>query len=199
MSARTLYLVRHGAADAMGELTQVGVEQSELLGDRLAGRPIDVVWHSPLPRAAASAAIIGSRLRGVLIDQADELIDAVPTLPPEGEIPPLWRGFFDGYEADVAAGRRPVDRLTARFGARNPTGKRPTHEVLVTHAYQVAWLVREALGAPESRWMSLTGIANAALTVLHHGEEGPPTVLMVNDTSHLPEYLRWTGFPAVLP
>ncbi|WP_308054111.1 histidine phosphatase family protein [Cellulomonas xiejunii] len=55
MAVRHLYLARHGAADAFGELTAVGRRQADLLGARLAHLPLDAVRHSPLPRAAASA------------------------------------------------------------------------------------------------------------------------------------------------
>lgn len=36
-------------------VTDTGRQQARLLGQRLSNAPIDVVWHSPLPRAAASA------------------------------------------------------------------------------------------------------------------------------------------------
>lgn len=58
MTRRTLYLARHGEADALGTLTERGREQSRRLGRRLAEFPIDVIWHSPLPRAEASAGLV---------------------------------------------------------------------------------------------------------------------------------------------
>lgn len=71
--------------------------------------------------------------------------------------------------------------------------------MLITHAFQVAWLVRDALGAPLARWLSLSS-ANTALTVIEYRVGLPPSVVMVNDQSHLPEDLCWTGFPpAVRP
>ena len=62
MSIRHLYIVRHGAATPFGELTDIGRRQSELVGERLARLPIQTVWHSPLPRAAQSAQIVGTYL-----------------------------------------------------------------------------------------------------------------------------------------
>src|SRR5699024_8263575 len=56
----------------------------------------------------------------------------------------------------------------ARFSTLPRIGDRPTHELLVTHAFQVAWLVREALGAPPASWMSLGQIENTALTTIVH-------------------------------
>lgn len=194
MPTRHLYLVRHGAADALGELTATGRAQCDLLGARLAQLPVDVVWHSPLPRAVASAQVIAAHLPGVPVAAADELVDHVPHVPAAAEIPPSLRGFFDGYdEAEAAAGRALADALVARFAT--PAPDVDTHEVLVTHGFQVAWLVRHALDAPDVRWLGLNS-GNAALTVLEHRPGAAPTLVLFNDMGHLPPDLRWTGFPA---
>lgn len=189
MATRHLYVVRHGEADPFGELTDLGRRQSELLADRLAALRVDAVWHSPLARATASAQIIGSRLPGIEVREAAELVDHVPYVPPE--LPPAWRGFFDGYGAEEAqAGARRAESLVDRFA--RPT-EVETHEVLVTHAYQVSWLVRHALDAPAERWLGLS-CGNAALTAIDYYDELAPTLLLYNDMGHLPADLRWTGF-----
>ncbi|GAA1681816.1 hypothetical protein GCM10010977_31490 [Citricoccus zhacaiensis] len=110
----------------------------------------------PLPRAAASAAILSAELGAqrprVLVDEAPELVDHVPHVPAPGELSPSWTGLFDGYDrAEAETGHRAADALVARFGRPDAQSQRPTHEVLVTHAYPIAWLVREALGAPTAR------------------------------------------------
>ena len=207
MNTRYLYLARHGAADASGALTGVGRQQADLLGQRLAALPIDAIWHSPLPRAAASAHRVAGHLPGVPVAEAAELVDHVPYVPPTADTPAVWRGFFDGYDqAEVTLGRRLAQALVARF-ARPPDpaplarpGERgDRHEALITHAFQIAWLVRHALDAPPARWLGLNS-ANAALTVIEHRDGLPPAIVMFNDTSHLPPELRWTGFPdAVRP
>lgn len=200
MVSRTLYLVRHGAADAMGQLTDVGVKQSELIGSRLAQLPIDAIWHSPLPRATDSAQALMAQLSDVFVDQAAELVDHVPFVPDRQDVSPSWLGFFDGYDSQEAtAGRRTADALTNRFARPNDPSKRETHEVLVTHAYPIAWLVRHTLAAPATRWMALAGVANASLTVLEYTDAEPATVVMFNDLSHLPAELSWTGFPSRRP
>ena len=117
-------------------------------------------------------------------------------------MPASWAGFFDGYtEAEAATGQRMAESLVARFGGVSaPTAPRApidTHEVLVTHSYPIAWLVRHAMGAPPARWLGLDS-ANAALTVVEHRTGLPPTVVMFNEMSHLPADLRWTGFPDIV-
>ncbi|MEV4159417.1 histidine phosphatase family protein [Nonomuraea dietziae] len=199
VATRHIYLARHGAADAFGKLTGIGHRQASLLGERLAGVPVDAVWHSPLPRAVASARELARHLPNVPVTEAAELVDHVPYVPGPAETPPSWAGFFDGYdEAEAASGRRLAEALVARFanapGTTVEETRRDTHEVLVTHAYQIAWLVRHALDAPPSRWLGLNS-ANTALTVIEYRDGLPPTIVMFNDMSHLPPDLRWTGFP----
>ncbi|PSL00557.1 putative phosphoglycerate mutase [Murinocardiopsis flavida] len=195
MATRNLYVVRHGAADPFGELTEVGERQTELLAARLARLPVDAVWHSPLARAVRSARIIGEHLPGVPVREAAELVDHIPHVP--DEIPPAWAGFFDGYGAEEAAsGARLADALTDRFARPADT---ETHEVLVTHAYQVAWLVRHALDAPPVRWLGMS-CGNTAVTAIGYRHGMAPAVLLYNDMGHLPAELRWTGFgPGVRP
>ncbi|RFU82704.1 histidine phosphatase family protein [Streptomyces triticagri] len=191
MATRRLYLARHGAADPFGALTDVGRQQSELLGRRLASVPVDAVWHSPLPRAVRSAEIVGASLpTAVPVSEAPELVDHIPYVP--AQPPPEWAPFFDGYgAAEAAEAERRSAALTARFAR---PAERESHEVLVTHAYQVAWLVRDALGAPVDRWLGLN-CGNTALTVIEYRTASAPAVLLYNDMGHLPAELRWTGFP----
>ncbi|GIH09463.1 phosphoglycerate mutase [Rhizocola hellebori] len=194
MGIRRLYLARHGAADPFGTLTDIGRRQSNLLGERLAGLPVDAIWHSPLPRAAASAHEIARHLPGAPVLEAAELIDHVPYVPSPAETPAAWAGFFDGFDAaEAASGHSLAESLTTRF-ATAPGAALDTHEVLITHAYQIAWLVRHALDAPSSRWLGLNS-ANTALTVIEYRTASPPAIVMFNDQSHLPPDLRWTGFP----
>ncbi|WP_136709146.1 histidine phosphatase family protein [Agromyces sp. H66] len=194
MATRHLYIARHGDADAFGELTDTGREQARLLGQRLAHLPIDAVWHSPLPRAADTAQQVVAQLRsGASVAEAAELVDHVPYLPTPEETPRAWVRFFDGYDlAEAAAGNRIAQSLTARF-ASPPEQADDVHEVLITHTYPIAWLIRDALDAPPARWLGLNS-ANTALTVIEY-RPGISGITMFNDMSHLPAELRWTGFP----
>lgn len=95
------------------------------------------------------------------MSEAPELIDHVPHVPTPQETPPSWVPFFDGYGSDEAdAGHQIAQRLTDRF-ATVPEGDDDEHEVLITHAYPIAWLIRHALDAPAVRWLGLSS-ANAA-------------------------------------
>ena len=164
-----LWIARHAEAlpDESG-LSELGRRQAALLGSRLAGVPLTRISHSPQARAVETARIVALSLPGVPVEVAAELDDTDPSEDP----------------AAAAA-------MIARFG-------RPaTDELVITHAFQVGWFVRDALEAPASRWVGLNQ-CNAGLTVLGYRAGRPPSVMVFNDVSHLPADLRWTGFPAEL-
>lgn len=198
MATRYLYITRHGDADAFGNLTDTGREQARLLGKRLAHLPIGTVWHSPLPRAADTAHELDMFLGGnTTVAEAAELIDHVPYVPEPEETPSSWVPFFDGYDPEeAAAGNKIARSLTARF-ATAPKEDEDIHELLITHSYPIAWLIRDALDAPPVSWLGLNS-ANTALTVIEHRPSAPPSISMFNDMSHLRPELRWTGFPSTL-
>lgn len=186
MSVRTLYIARHGAADALGNLLEPGRDQCTRLAQRLSGLPLDAIWHSPLSRAADSAAIIAATFPDALLDEAAELADLVPYVPPLELRSPAAAGFFDGFsDEDAATGQAAARSLVGRFAHPPGHGRRSTRELLITHAYPVAWLVREALGAPPQAWLSLMQIADTGLTIIEYADGELPVVICVNDQSHL--------------
>ena len=79
-----------------------------------------------------------------------------------------------------------ADAMVARFA--DP----PADALLITHAFQIGWFVREVLEAPRERWEFLYS-GNTGVTVIRYA--GRPAVPMVfNDMTHLPPELQWTGF-----
>ncbi|MFI0241811.1 histidine phosphatase family protein [Streptomyces sp. NPDC016845] len=205
MRDRYLYLARHGAAvSEEGGLTEAGRRQAGLLGRRLRGVPLTAVHHGPLPRAAETARLVARQLDGVPLHAREAAGDYVPHVPGRDELPP---GSADGLlarlapvtERERAHGAELARRALADFTGPvdGSEADAPRHELVVTHAFLVAWLVRAALDAPAWRWLGFTP-ANAALTVIRYSEARPAAVLTYNDLSHLPHDLRWTGVPAPL-
>ena len=181
-----LYLARHGEADVEGRLTGVGHRQAVLLGQRLRSVRLDGVHHGPLPRATGTAAALAECLDGVPMVEDEAAGDYVPYMPGPDEVAPAFAGFVRAIgpaRPDLAAAAE--DRFTG-------TGDGAT--LVVTHAFLIAWLVRAALAAPPARWLGLN-FCNAALTLIRYAPQRPPSILLYNDQSHLPEALRWTGFP----
>lgn len=195
-----IYLVRHGEHQdaehglADGPLSPRGQRQAELIADRLSGLPLDAVWHSPLLRAAETARAVAGRLPAVDPEPTALLFDCVPTGMTE-ETPAAFEPFFGAVtDAEIEAGRAQMSDAVNEFLVRK-TGE--VHEVLITHNFVISWLIREVLGAPEWRWMTLNQ-AHCGLTVIAQKQGRPWTLLTHNDTGHLPVELR-TGVPDAVP
>jgi probable phosphoglycerate mutase len=195
--ARRVYVVRHGEA-VDGVLSAAGREQARLVGQRLANVAVERIHHSPLPRAAETAALISEHLPGVPVEVSDVVGDYLPP-PPDAELlqqlPPGYAALLgDATEAELAAGADLADAALARFAVATAAD---TRDVIVTHNQIAGWFVRHTLDAPAWRWMGLNQ-CNGALTTLLYRPNRPPALLTFNDMSHLPESLQWTGFPPEL-
>ncbi|MFJ6757063.1 histidine phosphatase family protein [Streptomyces sp. NPDC091273] len=201
-ATRYLYLARHGEAlpDESG-LTEDGCRQATLLGRRLRDIPLAAVHHGPLPRAEQTARLIGDQLKDMPLHCSEAAGDYVPYMPSREELPAesadYYLRFLEGAsdeerENGPALVRRAMDLFTGPVD-----GDEDRHELVVTHNFLVAWLVREAMYAPKWRWLGLNH-ANAALTVIRYAPDRPAAVLFSNDMRHLPAELRWTGFPPEL-
>ncbi|KUM89016.1 MULTISPECIES: histidine phosphatase family protein [Streptomyces] len=198
-ATRYLYLVRHGEAlpDESG-LTGAGRQQATLLGRRLRDIPFAAVHHGPLPRAAQTAHLIHDQLKNVPLLSSEVAGDYVPHVPPRHELPPEAADFYLRFLADTTEDEREQGAALARRALELFTGPvdggEDRHELVVTHNFLVAWLVRDAMYAPPWRWLGLNH-ANAALTVIRYAPGRAASVLVTNDMRHLPSELRWTGFP----
>lgn len=201
MAPRYLYLVRHGEAlpDESG-LTENGRRQAVLLGRRLRNSAISLVHHGPLPRAAQTAQLIEDQLIGATLHASEAAGDYPPHLPDSEELPPESVGFHrlleqftpeEGKRGQVLA-HEALEQFTGPV-----TGSEARHELVVTHNFLAAWLLRDAMDAPKWRWLGLNH-GNAALTVICYAPGRPAAILFHNDMRHLPTDLRWTGFPPEL-
>ncbi|WP_329563820.1 histidine phosphatase family protein [Kitasatospora sp. NBC_01266] len=199
-AARYLYLARHGEAlpDGSG-LSETGRRQAVLLGRRLREVPLTAVHHGPLRRAAQTARLIGEQLRGVPAFQDEAAGDYLPAVPTREQLPVDCADHLLDFLGDVPAeeaarGAALARTATARFTG-TVAGDEDRHELVVTHAFLIGWLLRDAMAAPDWRWLGLNH-ANAALTVIRYAPGRPATVITQNDQRHLPAELCWTGFPS---
>ncbi|MFJ9006528.1 histidine phosphatase family protein [Streptomyces canus] len=201
-ATRYLYLVRHGEASAdESGLTEAGRRQATLLGQRLRDIPFAAVHHGPLPRAVQTACLISDQLKSVPVHVSEAAGDYVPYIPERDELPAESADFYLSFLAGAtdeerkhgpALARRALDLFTGAVD-----GEEDRHELVVTHNFLVAWVVRDAMHAPKWRWLGLNH-CNAALTVVRYAPGRPASILVSNDMRHLPAELRWTGFPAEL-
>ncbi|MFE5089762.1 histidine phosphatase family protein [Streptomyces sp. NPDC056638] len=201
MATRYLYLARHGEAEAeadSGGLTENGRRQAYLLGRRLREHPISAVHHGPLPRAVETARLVGEQLGDVPLQMAETAGDYVPHFPGRAELPTdcadtLLR-FLEPCTAEERLQGPELARRALEAYTGPVAGDEDVHELVVTHNFLVAWLVRHAMAAPQWRWLGLNH-GNASLTVIRYSPDRPVSVLVCNDMRHLPDELRWTGFP----
>ncbi len=195
---RTLYLVRHGEQlDAEhgipdGSLSPRGELQAKAIAERLRHIQFDAAWHSPLKRAEETARVMTDMVPSLESQPSSLLLDCVPTGRVEG-MPEVYNSYFDAYTDDeVEAGRAQMDDATAEFLGH----KSEQRELIVTHNFVIAWFVREAMDAPEWRWLGLNQV-NCGLTVIQQRPGRPWSLLVHNDLSHLPPELR-TGMPEIV-
>lgn len=201
-AARYLYLARHGEASPdESELTDRGRRQAVLLGERLRDTPLAEITHGPLPRAARTAGLVRAQLPDTPVTLSDAAGDYVPHVPARDELPResaaavldrLAAFPADEREGGPALAQAALDRFTGPV-----EGDTPRHELVVTHNFLIGWLVRAALDAPPWRWLGLNH-TNAGLTVIRYAPGRPASLLLYNDTGHLPPELRWTGLPPEL-
>jgi serine/threonine-protein phosphatase PGAM5 len=197
MAQTLLYLVRHGEharksadgdASELG-LSELGQEQAKLLGRRLADVSFDVIRHSPLRRAAETAAILARYLPEVPVASSDLLTDLTPVSLPgrEEDVPAAYRRFTDSVPEDERdPGGARLDAAAANLAV---TADADRCELLVTHNFVIGWFVRRILDAPWWRWMKLNSF-NCGLTIIKVAATEPPTLVTFNDIGHLPASMR---------
>lgn len=194
LATRYLLLTRHAEPGPSGELTEAGARQAHLLARRLREFPIAAVHHGPLARASQTASLIADQLPGVPVYTDDAAGDFVPYLPKREELPETTADRLLSFARQLP----PADEERAAEAERRFTGPvagvEARYDLVITHNFLVAWLVRASQDAPPWRWMALNH-AHAALTVIRYPPALPAALLIYNDLSHLPADLRWTGFP----
>lgn len=189
---RRIWLVRHGETEGQSSiryhgsndvpLSDAGREQVAALAPLLQGVTFGRVVHSPLLRAAESAAIL-QREVGWPADRvsADERLREISFGDAEGmtreEIDRAFPGFWDDYDAgrtDAFPGGEP----RAAFGARVYDAARELERadwqgdlLLVAHRGTVKHTICALLGLEEA---PITGFAVelASLSVLREADEG---------------------------
>ncbi|HPM51746.1 MAG TPA: histidine phosphatase family protein [Rhodoglobus sp.] len=198
--AHYLYLVRHGEQqDAEhglpdGPLSPKGQRQARAIADRLGGVPFSRAWHSPLERAAQTAAIMTERLPALTSTPSSLLMDCIPS-GPTPDMPHAFEPFFGSVTPEqIEAGEAQMADAVAEFLA---PAMEDRHDLLITHNFVIAWFVREVFGAPSWRWLGLNQ-ANCGLTIIRVRSAKPPVLVTHNDLGHLPAELR-TGLPQEQP
>lgn len=190
MAHTQLYLVRHGEQDPAsghasdGGLSKHGRGQADRLGRRLRTVPFSAIHHSPLARAAETAAIIAGHLPRVPRHSCDLIADRtpVPSASQRDQYEDRWLAWLDSVPDDERdEDATALQAAVEHFGV---TGDDDRHELLITHNFVIGWFVRHTLDAPVWRWIGLNQ-ANCAITIVQWDSDRPPILVSFNDTGHL--------------
>lgn len=201
--ARHLYLARHAEpGDGGAGLSDRGIRQAELLGRRLADVPFAAVHHGPLPRATETARVVAGQLSDEVPPcELGAAGDYVPHIPQRDELAPEYAeavlSFLGDVDPESAARGADLAAEAIELLTGPVAGDAERHELVVTHAFTIGWLVRHALGAPPWRWVGVNH-CHTGLTMIRYVPGRPPALVVLNDVTHLPADLQWTGFPADL-
>jgi broad specificity phosphatase PhoE/ribonuclease HI len=196
-------LLRHGQTPLSTErrfagigdidLTETGVRQAKLAGERLAARGgVDVILTSPLRRAQQTTAEVAAATGAEVVADDDlretdfgaweglTFAEAQQRWPDEVT---AWLGDPEvappGGESFAAVGIR-VRRAQARLLDRYTGGT----VLVVSHVTPIKTLLTEALLAPPAA-MYRIHLDVGALNEIHWFSDGPAVVRSLNDTGHL--------------
>ncbi len=198
----TMLLLRHGQTalsvdkrfSGIGdpELTDLGREQAEAAGRRLADAGAQAIVCSPLQRARATAeAVARSTGLEVAVDEGlretdfgdwegytfTEVHAKWPTemsawMSSTAVAPP----FGESFDATATRVRKARDRVLAAYGGKTV--------VVVSHVTPIKTLLRMALDAPPSALYRMH-LDLACLSEVAWFDDGPAVVRSLNDTGHL--------------
>ncbi len=175
------------------ELTETGVRQAKLAGERLAARgDIDVIVTSPLQRARQTAAEVAAATGAPVV--ADEDLRETDFGAWEGltfaEAQQRWPNEVTAWLADPAVAPPQGESFTAvgvrvRAALDRLLGQYPGQTVLVvSHVTPIKTLLTEALLAPPAALHRMF-LDVGSLNEVHWFSDGPAVVRSLNDTAHL--------------
>ncbi|MBM4342227.1 MAG: histidine phosphatase family protein [Deltaproteobacteria bacterium] len=209
--------VRHGANQFTGTprlvgrtdvpLSELGRRQAEAVSERLADRPFDALWSSPLQRCADTARAIAARTALQPLFDARLLEVDLGALEGKsfGELPEGQRSFRERWGRRPGTTRFPQGETIAECGARgwkvleelydrHPQG----HAVVVCHMFAIQAMLARIFQLKPHLFRTFA-IDVCSLSTVDMAKGGF-RLLQLNDTSHLDALpASPTRTPAALP
>ncbi|KAM9101821.1 serine/threonine-protein phosphatase PGAM5, mitochondrial isoform X2 [Sarcophilus harrisii] len=186
-ATRHIFLIRHsqynldGSLDKDRTLTELGREQAELTGYRLAslGVKFDKIVHSSMTRAIETTDIISKHLPGVNRVSTDLLREGAPIEPdpPVSDWKPEARYYEDGARIE-AAFRNFIHRADAKQ-------EEDSYEIFVCHANVIRYIVCRALQFPPEGWLRMS-LNNGSITHLVIRPSGRVALRTLGDSGFMP-------------
>ncbi|XP_069356638.1 serine/threonine-protein phosphatase Pgam5, mitochondrial isoform X2 [Maniola hyperantus] len=187
-AVRHLFLIRHGqynldgATDKERVLTELGRQQADLTGKRLASLDIkwDLIVRSTMTRAQETAKIIEKHLAKDIQIKDCQLLEEgapVPPEPPVGHWRPEPRQFFQDSARIEAAFRR-------YFYRAPPEQTHDSYTLLVCHANVIRFFVCKALQFPPEGWLRIS-LNHGSITWVSILPNGNVVLRALSDTGHM--------------
>uniref|UniRef100_K7F2P0 Serine/threonine-protein phosphatase PGAM5, mitochondrial n=2 Tax=Pelodiscus sinensis TaxID=13735 RepID=K7F2P0_PELSI len=187
-ATRHIFLIRHsqynldGRIDKDRTLTELGREQAELTGRRLAslGLKFDTIIHSSMTRATETTNIISKHLPGVKKISTDLLREGAPIEPD----PPVshWKPEAVQYYEDGARIEAAFRNYIHRADAKQ---EEDSYEIFVCHANVIRYIVCRALQFPPEGWLRMS-LNNGSITHLVIRPSGRVALRTLGDTGFMP-------------
>ncbi|XP_078237822.1 LOW QUALITY PROTEIN: serine/threonine-protein phosphatase PGAM5, mitochondrial [Pogona vitticeps] len=187
-ATRHIFLIRHSQYHMDGQndkdriLTQLGREQAELTGKRLAslGLKYDKIVHSSMTRATETTNIISKYLPGVSKLSTDLLREGAPIEPN----PPSnhWKPEAVQYYEDGARIEAAFRNFIHRAGVKQ---EEDSYEIFVCHANVIRYIVCRALQFPPEGWLRIS-LNNGSITHLVIRPSGRVALRTLGDTGFMP-------------
>ncbi|XP_073948124.1 phosphoglycerate mutase 5 isoform X2 [Choristoneura fumiferana] len=191
-AVRHLFLIRHGqyfvdgATDKERTLTDLGKQQADMTGRRLACLDIkwDLLVRSTMTRAQETATLIAKHLPADLEVVNCSLIEEgapIPPEPPVGHWRPEPKFFQDG--ARIEAGFRRY------FHRAPPDQARDSYTLLVCHANVIRYFVCRVLQFPPEAWLRIA-LNHGSITWISILPNGNVVLRSLSDTGFMePKYI----------
>ncbi|HEY46861.1 MAG: hypothetical protein AMJ88_06895 [Anaerolineae bacterium SM23_ 63] len=167
-----------------GGLTPRGKKQAKLTAKRLRSHLIDAIHSSSLRRALETAELITQAFPGITIQTSPLLWECIPTIPNAFA---QHEQFKYISETDVHQwGRQADEAFNKYFKIARGTDK---HEIIVSHANLIRYLVCRALHVQPDAWFNMC-IDNCGISEIRIESDRCMKLVSYNDVGHLPDRLR---------
>eukprot|EP00095_Tigriopus_kingsejongensis_P010681 snap_masked-scaffold261_size233860-processed-gene-1.9 protein:Tk10681 transcript:snap_masked-scaffold261_size233860-processed-gene-1.9-mRNA-1 annotation:"serine threonine-protein phosphatase mitochondrial-like isoform x2" len=194
VASRHLLLIRHGqyeltgATDEARQLTDLGREQAEATGRRLAQLqlPLTEVIQSSMTRAMETAGLIVRHLpESVTLGRPDDILREGGPIRPEPSSRWSKQQTYHVDGARIEAGFRKY------FHRAQPDQTQDSYQLMVCHANVIRYFVCRSLQLPPEAWLRIS-LMNGSITWVTIRPDGRVSVCAVGDGGHFPVELRTT-------
>jgi serine/threonine-protein phosphatase PGAM5 len=186
-ASRNIILIRHGQYNLEGEqdkdryLTELGLEQSQITGLRLAemALPYTSITVSRMKRAVQTANLIQQYLPEVPLLPEDMILNEGSPIPAEP------RGSWHSEAQFNVDGARIEAAFRKYFHRAEASQNEDSYEIVVCHANVIRYFLCRALQLPPERWLNFS-LRHASMTWVVIRPDGKVHCRGIGESGHFP-------------